>query len=167
MDLLASKPKKMTFKKFKTPIEPWQLITAASLSDCQDEENYHKEIEEQNFVLNRHCRLGTLCKWTGTERKGVISLATAIDSIINILPMDLDPDTENVFPWVLEFKAGETIQQVSVISDLGVRFWSFWSFGVRCYGSRLWWLKPSSEILEVALCWLVLRPKANWWLLHC
>lgn len=131
MDWLASKSKKMTFKKFKNPIEPWQLITTASLSDCQDEENNHKEIEEQNFVLNRRCRLRTLCKWTGTERKWVISLATAINSIINILPMDLDPDTENVFPWVLEFKAGETIQQVSVISDLGVRFLSFWSLGVR------------------------------------
>jgi hypothetical protein len=84
MDWLASKSKKMTFKKFKNPIEPWQLMTAASLSNCQDEENNHKEIEEQNFVLNRRCRLGTLCKWTGTERKWVISLATAIDSIINI-----------------------------------------------------------------------------------
>jgi hypothetical protein len=64
-----------------------------------NEENNHRESEEQQLVLNRRCRLGTLCGWTGMERKWAISLATAIDGVMNTLPVDLGPKTSFHGNW--------------------------------------------------------------------
>lgn len=112
MDWLATKPKMEKFDVFKNrDIEPWQLMTAGSLSDVQEERNEEENSEGQQSVLRRRQRLGKLCEWTGMARKWAISLATAIDGVTNILLTDAYP--ENEFKWVIDFKVGAATHKVS------------------------------------------------------
>lgn len=69
------------------------MMTAKSLSDFGTTDTNPRAVLEARYDL------GTLCKWTGPAREWAISLATAIDEVMNILLID---NQVSLFKWPLD-----------------------------------------------------------------
>ena len=61
-------------------------------------------------MLRKRQGLGALCKWTGPGRKWAISLAAAIDTVMNVLHPILG--LKSPFRWPLNVRAGEEKQRI-------------------------------------------------------
>jgi hypothetical protein len=135
MDFLTTKSGEMPCEDKRE--EVWQMMTVETLSEFQepsdeslvktvppfarpetpqsvleteqlDWEREHKSIWVGRTLLNTRKRLGELCGWTGPARTCAISVATAIDEVMNILP----PLNLPVFEWPLDVLAYGTRRRI-------------------------------------------------------
>ena len=127
-----------TSSKDKGYAEVWQMITGGSLGIFEDPSLFTiTEIATLwegvgQTLLSRRKDLGVLCKWTGPARKWAISLATAIDEVMNIIHAKIP--LKSPFLWPLNVRAHKKEQ----------RIW----FTIKCSDNR--WKSDFTEI-EAAL----------------
>jgi ankyrin repeat protein len=99
----------------------WQMMTGWSLGHFENPGLLTKmEIsalptEEKQLGQTLLCtrkRLGLLCRWTGPACKPAISLATAIDGVMNILHPKIKIRLETQFLWPLNVRARKEEQKI-------------------------------------------------------
>jgi hypothetical protein len=88
--------------EFRNPEASLLTSEIAIAIERQEKQEMEKKWPAQT-VLKRRQRLGALCEWTGPARKWAISVATAIDEVMNILNV---PDPQIMpFLWPLDVLA--------------------------------------------------------------
>lgn len=97
----------------------WQMMTGWSLGHFENPGLLTKveistpprgEKQLGQTLLRTRKRLGLLCRWTGPARKSAISLATAIDGVMNILHPKIRLETQ--FLWPLNVRVRKEEQKI-------------------------------------------------------